>query len=135
MTTENPLNGTGMKKSILNDKNRTNSFSSEPRCEDHPPIFGTKGDIWVNIFYLYYWIVKILSNQIDDCGIFFYCCSRENYCWRWNKWAWNSNMCIQSDICGWFKRGKNVNHLPSLQKWVRIFSYPTMKFVINLNPK
>ena len=42
---EKPLNGAAMKKSILNDKNRTNSFSSEPRCEDHPPIFGTKGDL------------------------------------------------------------------------------------------
>ena len=76
---------------------------------------------------------KIHNNQIEDCGIFFYYCSRENYCWPWNKWAWNSNMCIQSDICGWFKRGKNVNHLPSLQKWVRFFSFPTMKFVINQN--
>ena len=45
MKKEKPLNGAGMKKSILNDKNRTNSFSSEPRCEDHPPIFGTKGDL------------------------------------------------------------------------------------------
>lgn len=45
MKKEKPLNGATMKKSILNDKNRTNSFSSEPRCEDHPPIFGTKGDL------------------------------------------------------------------------------------------